>query len=58
MFHLVPDGAYNMFTKDDMSTWNMFVNGSVIQDLGTVGRTPMPPPPPPPAEGETPPPAE
>ena len=56
MFHLVPDGAYNMYIKDDMTVFNMFVNGAQIQDLGTVGPTPMPPPPP--AEGEAPPAAE
>ena len=59
MFHLIPDGAYNMFVKDEMGTWDMFVNGAAIQDLGTTGPTVMPPPPPPPpAEGDAPPPAE
>ena len=30
MFHMIPEGAYNMMTKDDMTIYGMFVAPAVI----------------------------
>lgn len=54
MFHLIPEGAYNMMVKDDMTIWGMFVTPALC-DLDTGPGAPRlgypPPPPPPGAEG-------
>ena len=30
MFHMIPEGAYNLYTKDDMTIYGMFVAPGVI----------------------------